>query len=391
MSARRKVSLVLAVVIVVTLLLSLAGCGDTTTTTAPPATTETMAAPVTTETTVADPYADIRDKYKGEKLIATAWSGPYTEMFIEVFAKPFMEITGAEVEVQGVWTEIPSKIKAAPADDPPFDVTIGDGSVYYAVIEDNLFLPIRPENIPNMADTFPALLAQKPAADGFGVPFDGAYAGIVTAAGTDLTKWADFWDKPELKGKISFDKGFYYSIYPAIYALGLDPREALTDPALTDQVFAKTKELAPSMLKWYESGGEFFGLLERGDLTAGYYYATQSAMGDVGERLNLTTVIPTDGQVGYIDYFFVVRGTKHQDLGEAFINFITSPDRQEEWCARQWMGIANSKVTLPDGVPYDHPPVSNEDWEAFHDYDWDIFYQDWDSWDSRWKKEILGQ
>jgi spermidine/putrescine transport system substrate-binding protein len=335
---------------------------------------------------------DLRQRFEGQKLVVTAWSGPYVEHWTETFVPEFEALTGAKIEVVPSWTEIPSKIKAAPADDPPFDVTIGDGSVYYTAKEDNLFEPIRPENIPNMDEIFPALLELQPVTDGYGVPFDGSYASIIHTPDVELTSWGDFW-KPEFKGKIALDTNFYYSIYAAVFALGLDPREALTDPEKIDQVFAKMGELAPSVLKWYESGGEFYGLLERGELKAGYYYA-DTMVGEVSQRLNLKGAIPTDGQIGYIDYYFVVRGTKQRDLAEAFINFIISEKKQQEWLENNWSSIVNKNVELPEGTDTNLAglvAVTNEQWAAWHDYDWDIFMQDWDMWDQRWKKEVLRQ
>jgi spermidine/putrescine transport system substrate-binding protein len=319
------VSVLLAALLALILGAALAGCGgnEETTTTAASTGSTTAGSTDTTQAT------EDLSRFKGEKLVVTTWSGPYAEKWEKVFVPSFEEKTGADVEVIPSWTEIPSKIKAAPADDPPFDVTIGDGSVYFPSRDDKLFLPLRPENIPNLADVFPALMEQTPAKEGFGAPFDGAPAAILYTPDVQMTKWADFW-RPELKGKISWDKNFYYSIYPAIFALGLEPRKALTDPALLDQVYAKTKEIVPSMLKWYESGGEFFGLFERGELKAGYYYAPTN-QGKIEGGLNAKSVIPSDGRIGYIDYYFVVRGTKHRDLAEAFINHLLDPEMQSQW------------------------------------------------------------
>jgi hypothetical protein len=46
---------------------------------------------------------------------------------------------------------------------------------------------------------------------------------------------------------------------------------------------------------------------------------------------------------------------------------------------------------VPDNVPRELIAASNDEWAAWHDYDWDIFYKDWDGWQSRWDREILGQ
>ena len=373
-------------VAVLALMLLAAACGSSGSSTSP-----TPSAAEATD--AADPWlASLKDKFKGETLRVTCWSGPYSAHFIKVFKAEFEEVTGATVEIIPSWIEIPAKIKAAPADDPPYDATIGDGSVYWTVINDKLFLPIRTENVPNLKEVFPAVMTARPVTDGYGVPFDGSYAAITTAPGTTATKWADFWN-PEFKGAISLDVNYYYSIYAGIYALGYDPREALTDPTMLDAVYKKMAELSPSVLKWYESGAELFSLFGRGELKAGYYYA-DALVAQEATDLQLGGAIPTDGQVGYIDYYFVVRGTKHRDLAEAWINYLISAKKQQEWMLAQWSSVVNSNAKLPADTPPDKAALlatTNEQWANWHDYDWDIFNENWDYYASRWKKEVLGQ
>ena len=341
----------------------------------------------------ADPWlASIQGKFKGETLKVTCWSGPYAADFEKVFVPEFEAITGATVEVIPSWIEIPSKIKAAPADDPPYDATIGDGSVYWTVINDKLFLPIRTENVPNLKELYPAVMNARPVTDGYGVPFDGAYAAIMNAPGSNAAKWADFWN-PEYKGALSLDVNYYYSIYAGIFALGYDPREALKDPAQLDAVYAKMAELRPNILKWYENGGELYGLFQRGELKAAYYYA-DTLNSKQSTDLGLTGDIPSDGQVGYIDYYFVVRGTKHRDLAEAWINYLISAKKQQEWMLAHWESVVNQNAQLPADTPPEKARLlatSNEQWAAWHDYDWDIFNENWDYYAERWKKEVLGQ
>ena len=382
-SVRRSVVLILLVASLALLVTAaLAACGDE---------GDGEAVPVSEPTELG--MLDYVDQFKGEKLIVTAWSGPYATNWEETFVPEFEELTGAEVEVIPSWIEIPTKIKAAPEDDPPYDVTIGDGSVYWTAINDALWLPLRSENIPNLAEVQPALMATKPAADGFGAPFDGAYAAIVNAPGTDLKNWGDFWNA-DLEQSLSLDVNFYYSIYAAVFALGYDPRDALTDPAKIDEVFAKMADLAPNVLKWYESGGEFYGLLERGEVKAGYYYSDTLSTDETSQRLGLSGYVPSDGQIGYIDYYFVVRGTKHRDLAEAFINYLLAAKKQQQWLETNWSSVVNKNVIIPEGTSEEMArlvAVTNDQWAAWHDYDWDIFFQDWDMWDKRWKTEVLGQ
>ena len=341
----------------------------------------------------ADPWLEsIRGKFKGETLKVTCWSGPYATDFEEVFVPQFEEVTGAKVEVIPSWIEIPSEIKAAPADDPPYDVTIGDGSVYWTVVDDKLFLPIRRENVPNIDQLYPAVMNARPVTDGYGVPFDGAYAAIINAPGTKATKWSDWWN-PEYKGSLSLDVNYYYSIYAGIFALGYEPREALTNKQQLDAVYKKMAELRPNVREWYEDGAQLLGLFQRGEVKSAYYYADQLVSKE-SQDLGLTGAIPSDGRVGYIDYQFVVRGTRHRDLAEAWINYLISAQKQQEWMIAHWASVVNKNAKLPPDTPLEKAALlatSNEQWAAWHDYDWDIFDKNWDYYAARWKKEVLGQ
>jgi len=370
------------------LMLLVAACGNGGSSSSP-----TPSAAQASASASADPWlASLKDKFKGQTLRVTCWSGPYATDFIKVFKPEFEQVTGATIEVIPSWVEIPAKIKAAPANDPPYDATIGDGSVYWTVINDKLFLPIRQQNVPNMKDLYPAVMKARPVADGYGVPFDGAYAAIMTAPGVTATKWADFWN-PEFKGALSFDTNYYYSIYAAIFALGYDPRKALTDPTMLNAVYKKMAALRPNILKWYENGGELYGLFQRGELKAAYYYA-DTMVSKESQDLKLGGNIPTDGQIGYIDYYFVVRGTKHRDLAEVWINYLISAQKQQEWMLAHWSSVVNSKTKLPADTPPAKAALlatSNEQWAKWHDYDWDIFNKNWDYFANRWKKEVLGQ
>ena len=56
--------------------------------------------------------------------------------------------------------------------------------------------------------------------------------------------------------------------------------------------------------------------------------------------------------------------------------------------------MVNKNVVIPEGTSEEMArlvAVTNDQWAAWHDYDWDIFFEDWDMWDKRWKTEVLGQ
>ena len=137
----------------------------------------------------------------------------------------------------------------------------------------------------------------------------------------------------------------------------------------------------------------FWNTFRRGELKSAYYYEDH-LVSEESQDLGVTGVIPSDGRVGYIDYYFVVRGTRHRDLAEAWINYLISAQKQQEWMIAHWASVANENAKLPPDTPPEKAALlatSNEEWAAWHDYDWDIFDRDWDYYATRWKKEVLGR
>ncbi|MCX7350516.1 MAG: twin-arginine translocation signal domain-containing protein [Alphaproteobacteria bacterium] len=65
--------------------------------------------------------------FEGESLIAVSWSGNYEQVFRETIINPFNAKYNTKAETVGGWDQIVSQIKAAPADNPPFDVTHENG------------------------------------------------------------------------------------------------------------------------------------------------------------------------------------------------------------------------------------------------------------------------
>ena len=66
--------------------------------------------------------ASAQKPFEGEKLIATAYAGPYWEAIKAIIVAKFEEDTGATVELVPSAGDELALIGAAPEDAPPFDV-----------------------------------------------------------------------------------------------------------------------------------------------------------------------------------------------------------------------------------------------------------------------------
>ncbi len=329
--------------------------------------------------------------WSGHTLNVAVWSGPFTDYFERTVAKPFEEFTGAEVFLTGHWGEVTAKVLAAPADNPPYDIIFGESMVYTMARANNLVLPIRAENVPNLGSVWEPIKRVPAVAEGYGVPFDFGHnvmVAIPANLGFGLASWKDLL-RPELRGKVALSRNYWVeNLYMA--ALMLDdqpgPAEVYSD---LDKVFAKLKEVLPQVGFWYEGGADAVAALAQKEvLVANYYmeYALQPDLYDLGVR----AIVPKEGGTGYLDYFMVVRGTQERDLAEQFINFAADARQETALTALVMTQPVNRLADIPErGRPF--YAATESAWEAqiANLVDYGSFGPDFDRVHDRYTREIL--
>lgn len=324
-------------------------------------------ADTTTETTQSDSDDSDSDTtteskpYAGDTLKVSIWSGKTVEDWRNKIVPPFEEQTGATVELIPGWSEITSKIQSAPEDDPPYDVTVGDGYVHSNGVAADLFLKIRYENIPNFEDVYQYLKDFRP--HEFGVPVAGMPMSILYREDSDFkpTSWSDFASDAGASAKLGMEGSWY--AYPAhIAAITMDdlPKAGeMYDEQYHEPVF---DELASwDINKWYGGGGEFWEALRNGVVDAAQYYMNTHR--EAQQEDNIGFAFPQDGSVWYWDHYHVVRGTDHRDLGEEFINYLLDPETQTLYADNAYVAPGNQKAELKKDILKDNYPQSNEEWE----------------------------
>jgi spermidine/putrescine transport system substrate-binding protein len=328
----------LVATVLIAIVLVAAACGDDAAVTPAPSTPtspEDTPAPTPTSEVSTPPPATSDKPYEGEKLVVSAFSGPYYDAMLNSVVKKFEEETGASVDFIPTWGEELTVLTSAPADQPPWDVSVFGGGDLARAIELELLLPIRRENVPNIEDLTPFF--QESHGMGFdnnyAVPFDFGFMAIVydrEQLGFDITSWEDFW-RPELQGKIALD-AVWWPMTLAIGAFSMDLAPAdqeIYDDDLRAQVMEKMAKIDVAL--WFESGAEATAAMERGDVAV----MTQAV--EIGmplwlkdpDRYGIAT--PPPGAPGFIDSFGVVRGTKKRELGEVFLNYVLDPEAQAQF------------------------------------------------------------
>lgn len=329
--------------------------------------------------------------WSGHTLNVAVWNGPFMDYFEQTVSGPFEELTGAQVLLTGHWGEVTSKILAAPADNPPYDVIFGESMVYSMARANDLLLPVRPGNVPNLADVWVPCKTMPAVAEGYGVPFDFGHNVMVyipANLGFELTSWTDLL-RPELKGKVALSRNYWVeNLYMAAQVMDEEPGpgEIYTD---LDGVFAKLEEFVPQVGFWYEGGADAVAALTQKEvLVANYYmeYALQSDLYDLGVR----ATVPKEGGTGYLDYFMVVRGTRERDLAEAFIDFATAAEQETAFTAFQMTQPANRLATIPErGRPFYASDDAGWEKQIANIVDYNCFGDRFNAVHERYVREIL--
>src|SRR5262245_47681958 len=112
--------------------------------------------------------------FAGRELRVFVYAGGHERTMREVFVPRFEKETGAAVSLYPGWWDGVPKLKAAPPNDPPFDLMISDATQGYPAAKEGLFATLNLSNIPNHKRLTPAALDNWVFKGGHGVTYPDA-------------------------------------------------------------------------------------------------------------------------------------------------------------------------------------------------------------------------
>lgn len=312
------------------------------------------------------------DSFEDQTLRVVVWSGSYKTNFEETVKPLYEEQTGGTLQVTGGWSEILSKIKAAPENDPPYDVAIVDGNFYYNGNADDLFLPVRYENVPNRENIYPYLRDFR--TDEFGVPIDGGPMAIVWTddLGWEPSSFKDFSTDKGANANLAMEgSGFEYPLH--IAAIASDEKEGaqeLYDDSTREAVWDTLAGF--DVDSWYSGGAKLWENFRNGTSNLGQWYMG-TGYAEASERDDWHIHFP-EQTVAYYDHFCVVRGTSNRAMAEHFLDFLASAEAQTEWATKTANLFSNKNVQYPE--PFNEwYPSTNEEYQKIAMFDWDYLIE----------------
>lgn len=336
--------------------------------------------------------AQAQSAFAGEGLVVVSWSGNHELSFRALVVDAFNAKYGTKVETVGGWDQMVAQIVAAPADNPPFDLTIADEFTTSTGLAEGLFLETDRSKVPGFAAVHPWFDALRGDAARYGVPFGGGSLWMLTsrASGIAPDSWANFWD-PRALGKTTMDAAaFYWDLcIPAL----LSPRrpgidEVYDSPAEVEPLFLELEKLR--MAKWYSDGAELTNLMLQDEAQVATMYSGDAFgfLKDYGDEF--TGAVPKEGTASYTNWFMKVRGTKHSDLADLFQSYLLEQETQQRFLNGSTDFLSRSDLTPPPH--WANYPTTNDQIAAtfslFSLAGWDKFGANWEALDTRMKQTI---
>lgn len=335
--------------------------------------------------------ASAQTAFAGEDLLVVSWSGNYESAFRETVIEPFNDQYGTKVETIGGWDQMIAQIAAAPADNPPFDITIGEEYVASAGIAQDLFLKKEWSTYSNMGAVQPWFFEHRPErSKDFGVPFGGGTSLLLLrrSLGIEPTSWNTLWDE-RLDGMVTCDSGYWWwtlSI-PEILASSEAGLTDMYDIATAEPLFAKLDQLRVS--RWFKDGAEQANVLNQGEADAATSYSSDAFLLLKDNPDEYLIAAPQEGIATWTDWYFKVRGTQHDDLADLFLDYILSKETQDRFLTQSLTFVSRRDVEVPDH--WQGYPRTEADFEKFRLLTmdgWDMLNANYQAYDDRLKQTI---
>ncbi len=333
-----------------------------------------------------------RAAFEGESLIAVSWSGNYEQVFRETIIDPFNAKYNTKAETVGGWDQIVSQIKAAPEDNPPFDVTVAEEYISSTGLAENLYVKTDRSKIPNLEAVYPWFYETRPdKAKDYGIPFGGGTCMLLLrkSLGIAPDTWGLLWDD-RLAGKVTADSGAWWWTLsvPAVMNQASPGLDEMYDMSTAEPLFQQLDKL--KVAKWFKDGAEQANLLNQGEADVAMSYSSDAYTfmnQSPGEYL---ASVPKEGVSAWADWYFKVRGTRHNDLADLFMNYLLDKETQDRFLAKSLIFMARKDVTVPEHwVGY---PKSNEDYHRMFQIitmdGWDKINANYQAFDDRMKQTV---
>ena len=321
-----------------------------------------------------------------------SWSGNYEQVFRETIVDPFNAQYGTKVETVGGWDQIVSQIAVAPADNPPFDITVAEEYISSSGLAEGFYMKTDKSKIPNLSAVYPWFYETRPdKAKEYGIPFGGGTCMLLIrkSLGIAPDSWSLLWDE-RLAGKVTSDGAAWWWTLsvPAVMSQISPGLDEMYDMKTAEALFAQLDKL--KVAKWYKDGASQANLLNQEEADAAMSYSSDAYTFLTESPDEYVVGVPKEGVSAWADWYFKVRGTKHNDLADLFMNYMLEKETQDRFLSKSMIFMARNDVTIPSH--WNGYPMSNQDYHKMFQVitmdGWEMINANFQAFDDRMKQTI---
>jgi spermidine/putrescine-binding protein len=325
------------------------------------------------------------------------YAGNHERVVPKVFVPAFEAKAGARVALDAGWWDAIARLKAAPKDNPPFDLMITDAKQGYPAAREGLFGKLNLDNIPSCRNLAPAALDNWIYQQGYGVTYPDSAMTLAyrpDSVGFTPSRWDDL-VRDDVNHKIALYDSFYMSLYT--FAAMKAAREGTSGTAHEaverdlDGVMAFAKENRDRVAFWWPTSTDMLAGLSHKDSVMGNMHSPEMLRA-LREQPELAAVAPEQDRAFVQVFWAVPAGAPKKDLAEAAIDMIFGEDMQLAF-ARQGSAAAvpavARQVAAEDPVWKRIYPSTDEQFQSLRYYPYDAYFKDWDRIHEVWQREVL--
>jgi len=310
-----------------------------------------------------------------EQLTVQTWGGVW-EKGAQAVGDAFTKKYGIDIryEKQQATRLGIAKIKAQ-ASDPQIDILFSTADAMQQADDDGLLTPMNAGLAPVLAE-LPKQAVHKTSVDVMNILFGFVYR--TDLAPFQLTKWEDLLD-PRLKGKVASPNAvFAGGRWVIMTALLNGGSEHNIEPG-----FDFLAKLKPNIVSFVTTDGETVKVLQSGEASVLAFGLLSDFAKLLGPGSSLRFVIPEGKPVLTSTISVGITNPKNAALAHKFIDFISTAEAQQSYCAEISCTPVNPKAKAPSEIEQFRPPA-----DLIYDADWRAINRDLPGWDDRFKKEI---
>jgi spermidine/putrescine-binding protein len=336
-------------------------------------------------------------EFHGQQLRIFVYAGGHEKTMREIFVPRFESATGATAVLDAGWWDAIPKLKASPADRPPYDLLITDATQGFPAARDGLFRQLDLSRIPNHKNLTPSVLDHWIYRERHGIPFPDS---VMTLAyhkekvAEPPASWADLL-RDDLRGKL----GLYNSFYMSLYTFACMKAAADNQPGKAatlikkdiDGILKFARANRERVKFWWQTSTDMtLGLVNR-DCAAGNMHSPEMLQA-LRAQPKLGAVVP-EADRAFVQVFWAIpAGATNVDLAEKAIDLIFSEEMQYEFAKR---GSATAVLPAAQRIAAEDPlwsrlyPHTEEQFRSLRYYPYDSYFDHWDRIEKVWTREVL--